>query len=223
MLERNPAYEAAMALAATLVLVKGIQAEAARQAAAAGIAVAPATGRSPGFSALLDRGTLAIIRDDAEGGLVDVSVVERIPVALDGLLEILRAPDTWPSFLPAVKHCEVRQRDAQGLEYRIGIDGIILDVDTTYRMNFVERGADALGLEGDLKGARYRWDLSPSPSGGTVAVYRGNAHLGHSSAILRALFKHEPNFEHSANVGVGVIAMRAMARRALQLSRAPNH
>jgi hypothetical protein len=217
MLERNPSYEAAMGLSATLVLVKAVQREAARLAAGASASIAPPRGRAPGFSALLDRGTLAIIRSDTAGALIDISLVERIPVPLDRLLGIIRAPDTWPSFLSSVTHCDVRHRDANGLEYRIGIDGIILDVDTTYRMNFVPGGADALGIEGDLKGSRYRWDLSASGPGATIAVYRGNAHLSESSRILRMMFRHEPSFEHSANVGVGVVAVRAMARRALQL------
>src|SRR5579883_832837 len=74
MLERNPTYEQAMALAASLVLVKGVEGEARRQAQAKGLDVGPPprSARTPGFAPLLGRGTVAVIRSDSSGGLVDV-------------------------------------------------------------------------------------------------------------------------------------------------------
>jgi hypothetical protein len=221
MLARNPAYEAGFALSAGLVLLNGVQAEAARLAGERARKVEPPRpGRAPGFGMLLDRGTLAVVRTDGHGALVDVSVVERITAPVERLLGILRAPEAWPSFLPSVTHCKVERRDPGGLEYRIGINGILLEVETTYRMNFTPSGIDALGVGGDMRGSRFRWDLSPAGAGATLAVYRANGHLGTSSSVLRALFHYEPSFEPSANVGVGVLAMRAVARRARALEAA---
>ena len=37
------------------------------------------------------------------------------------------------------------------------------------------------------------------------------------SSLVRAMFKLEPAFEHSANVAVGIVSVRAMARRAADL------
>jgi hypothetical protein len=35
------------------------------------------------------------------------------------------------------------------------------------------------------------------------------------------LFHHEPTFEHAANVGVGLIALRSMARHAIAVATPP--
>jgi hypothetical protein len=226
MLSRNPGYAAGFAISAALVLVKSIQVEAERIAAAAppdggasGPSIRPPAGRVPGFAGLLQRGTVAVIRTDAERRLVDVSVVARVPAAEERLLAVLRAPDSWPSFLSSVKECVVRSREPSGMEYRMAIDGVILDVDSVYKMQFLPHGVDVLAIDGDLRRARYRFDLSPTGPAATTAVYRGNAHLGEASTVLRMLFRHEPLFEHSANVAVGIIATRAMAWQAARLAR----
>jgi hypothetical protein len=216
MLRRNPAYESGMSLAAGLVLVKGVQAEATRRAAGMH-ARAPSPGRAPGFSPLLARGMVAVIREDDAGALVDVSVVERVAAPPSLMREIAASPETWPSFFSSVTHADVLRRDAAGIEYTMGVSAILLDVESTYRMNLVPGGVDTLAVGGDLRGARYRFDFAPADGGGTVAVYRGNSHLGGSSRILRAMFRFEPSFDHSANVGVGIIAMRAIAARAAEL------
>ncbi|MSP63696.1 MAG: hypothetical protein EXR72_25790 [Myxococcales bacterium] len=215
MIRKNPANETGMGLAAGLVLIKSVAVEAARRAAAQGKTGTPPAlaGPSPGFNFLLDRGAVAIVRSLPSGALLDVSVVERIPAPLDAVLAVVRAPDRWPQFIPSVTKCEVVERGAAGLTYEISVDGILLNIDTRYQMRFEKAGVDALGVGGDLKGSRFRWDLSSRP-GYTTAIYRANYRLGDSSMILRALFKYEPFFEHGANVGVGIITVRAIARRA---------
>jgi hypothetical protein len=220
LLDRNPIYEAGMGLSAALVLAKGVQAEAERLAREAKIEIAPPTGRAPGFKALLDRGTLAIVRSEPAGRLIDVSVLERVKAPLATMLAPLRSPETWPAFLPSVTTAHVDARDAAGLEFRIAVEAVLLSVESTFRMNFVPNGVDCLAIAGDVKGSRYRWDLTPS-EGETIAVYRGNSHLAESSRILRAMFRFEPWFEHSANVTIGAIFMRAMSRRATATATPP--
>ena len=215
MLARNPLYASGLALSEGLVLVKGVQAEAARREAEAarvsgGKLPALPTGSGPGFAPLLDRGTLAILRSDKAGSLVDISVVERIPRPLGPLLETLRSPETWPRATPSVKRCSVLARDPGGLDYRVDLDAIFMEINATMRLRFIPGGVDALCIDGDIKGSRYRWDLSSSGAGRTLAVYRGNAHLGEGSTLMRALFAFEPLFEHTGNVTVGIFTMRAM-------------
>jgi hypothetical protein len=223
LLARNPTYEAGMALSAGLVMMKGVQGQAERLAREAKAVAARPTGRAPGFAALLDRGMLAIVRSDAAGALVDVSVVERVQAPLATLLGLLRAPERWPTFLPSVREVRVEERDAAGRDYRIAVEAVIVDVESTWRMNDVPGGVDCLALGGDVKGSRYRWDLSSRAGAGgaeeTVAVYRGNSHLRESSRILRAMFRFEPWFEHTANVTIGAIFMRAMTARALAVAK----
>ncbi len=222
MLEKDPANETGMGLATGLLLEKSVAVEAARQAAAAGRKTPTPSGNGPGFQFLLERGEVAVIRSLPKGGLLDVSVVARIPVPVAEVLAVVRAPDHWKEFMPSVTAGEVTERDAAGIDYNLEVDGILLSVDTRYRMQFVPSGIDSLGVGGDLEGSRFRWDLSPTRDGGTLAVYRANHNLAASSFLLRAMINYEPLFEHGANVGVGVLAVSSVARRAVSMHHTHN-
>jgi ribosome-associated toxin RatA of RatAB toxin-antitoxin module len=223
MLKQNPGNETGMGLAAGLVLSKSVAREATRRAAAAGTRIAPPKSTAPGFQFLLERGAVAIIRSTPNGSLLDVSVVKRIPAPLEKVLEVVRAPDTWPGFMPAVTACEVQSRTPDGLTYHMTIDGILVSVDTSYHMKYLgNAGVDSLGVDGDLKGSRLRWDLS-AQQGETLAVYRANHKLGTGSFLLRAMIGFEPLFEHGANVGVGIIAVQSVAARATGVAPPPKN
>ncbi len=213
LLERDPANETGMGLAATLVLAKSVAAEAAKRAAAARLPPVAAPRGSPSFDFLLERGAVAVIRSAPSGALIDVSVVRRIPAPLERVLSVLRAPERWREFMPAVTASKVVDRRGDGLDFELSVDGVLLSVDTRYRMQFVPAGADSLGVGGDLAGSRFRWDLTRT-DGGTLAIYRANHNIAAASILLRAMIGFEPLFEHGANVGVGIIAVEAVARRA---------
>ena len=215
LLEKDPANETGMGLAAGLVLMKSVATEAARRAHAAGAKVQPPPRGAPGFGFLLDRGAVAIIRSAPNGALADVSVVKRIDAPMERVLEVVRDMDRWPEFMPAVSKCKRLEASGDELTYQITVDGILLSIDTRYRAKLLARGVDFLGVGGDLTGSRFRWDLTPEGSH-TLAVYRANHKVGAGSFLLRALIKHEPLFEHGANVAVGIIAVDAVARRAAQ-------
>jgi ribosome-associated toxin RatA of RatAB toxin-antitoxin module len=215
LLEKDPANETGMGLAAGLVLMKSVAAESARRAHASQLKVKPPPAGAPGFGFLLDRGAVAIIRSLPNGSLADVSVVKRIDAPIARVLEVVRDMERWPEFMPAVSSC--KRIDAKGdeLTYQLTVDGILLSIDTRYRAKLLAGGVDLLGVGGDLVGSRFRWDLTAQGEH-TLAVYRANHRVGASSVILRALIKHEPLFEHGVNVGVGIIAVDAVARRAAQ-------
>ncbi len=215
LISRDPANETGMALATALVLAKSVLAEAQRQAQARGVRTAePVAAKEPDFHSLLSRGALAIIRSTPTGGLRDVSIVKRVRAPLPRLLELVRSPDRWPSFIRSVTAAKVIERNAQGMVYEMEVDGVILSVQTRYRMQHLPEGADSLGIGGDLIGARMRWDLQREGEE-TLVTLRANHQLGESSFLLRAMIGYEPLFEHGANVGVSVVATEAIARQAM--------
>lgn len=215
MIGQDPALDAGFNLAGGLALVRGLLAEAGREARASGLQLAaPSAGAAPDFGPLLARGTVAVVRTGGQGQLVDVSVVERVSAAAQHMQELVRAPENWPRFLHTVKRVDVTQRDPAGLEYDMTVAGFLIDVVTTFRMVFVPGGADTLAIGGAVKGARFRWDIRPDP-GGSVVVWRGNLHLTDTSRMLRAMLRIEPSFEHSANISMGLISVRSLAAQAL--------
>jgi hypothetical protein len=101
------------------------------------------------------------------------------------------------------------------VEYDMTVAGVLFDVVTHFRTHFTQSGADTLATAGAAKGARFRWDISPLGQR-SVVVWRGNLHLGDTSRLVRAMFRIEPSFEHSANVSVGLMSVRALATQATQ-------
>lgn len=211
----NPALDAGFNLAGALALLRSLIERANREASEFQFAVQPPleSPPSPDFTPLLARGTLAIVRSDQRGTLVDVSVVERIASSVSQLEQTVRTPENLPKFMRMVKRVEITQRDAKGLDYEMTVDGTLMEVVTTMRTLFVPGGADNLAISGPAKGARFRWDLR-SDGNATIAVWRGNLHLSDASRILRAMLRIEPSFEHGANLTVGLMSMRALATQA---------
>jgi hypothetical protein len=207
----NPALDAGFNLAGALALLRGLIDRAGREASEFQFAVqAPLEAPSPDFSPLLARGTLAIVRSDGRGALVDVSVVERIPSSVERLEQLVRTPEHLPRMMRMVKRVEITQRDAKGLDYEMTVDAPLLEVVTTMRTLFVPGGADSLAISGPAKGARFRWDLRADKDA-TIAVWRGNLHLSEASRLMRAMLRIEPSFEHGASLTVGLMSIRALA------------
>jgi hypothetical protein len=74
---------------------------------------------------------------------------------------------------------------------------------------------DAAGMSGDLRGARYRWDLSATKPDQTLLVLRVNQNLRAASPlILGAIFRQQPLFEHGLSVAVGMVNVVGVRGRA---------
>jgi ribosome-associated toxin RatA of RatAB toxin-antitoxin module len=219
MIGKDPALDAGFNLAGGLAVLRNLLIEAGREAQQAGTAVTAAAapkGTMPDFGPLLNRGTVAMVRSGTDGSFQNVSVIERVPAPAQRMETLLRDPENWPSFMRTVKKVTVTQRDAQGLEYDMSVAGMMVDVDTTFRMLFVPGGIDTLAISGAVKGARFRWDLRPDGPQHSVVVWRGNLHMADSSRLLRTMLRIEPSFEHSANITVGLISVRSLAAQALR-------
>lgn len=219
MIGKDPALDAGFNLAGGLALLRGLLHEAGREAQAAGARIEPPpAGVAPDFGPLLARGTVAIVRTGPDAGLLDVSVVERVPAPAARLEALVRQPELWPRVFHPIRRVDITRRDDAGLDYDMGVAGPLGNVMTSFRLLFVPGGADTLAVAGAIKGARFRWDVRPDGPESSVAVWRGNLHLSDASRILRSLLKMEPSFEHSANVSVGLLSVRALA---MQVRKGP--
>lgn len=221
MIGQDPALDAGFNLAGGLSVLRALLKEAGAAARAAGHEVAPPSPPgAPDLQPLLSRGTLAILRTAADGRLVDVSVTARAPAPPGPLRALVRAPDLWPRLVRPIRRVLVRDRDPDGMTLRMTVSALLFDVEADLRVHLFPAGADYLGVGGALRGARFRWDIQPDGPGGSLVVWRGNVHLGDSSSLVRAMFRIEPSFEHSANVSIGLISVRGLLAEAQKL-RAP--
>lgn len=213
MIGQDPALDAGFNLAGGMALLRSLLAYAEREAQEAGIRAAePPLEKTPDLGPLLARGTVAIVRSNAMGGLVDVSVVDRIQAPAERLAEMVRDPELLPKAMRSVKRVVVTQRDAKGIEFDLSAAAMLVELVSSFRMLYVPGGCDTLAISGPVKGARFRWDIRAYSPQASTAVWRGNLHLSDANQLLRAMLRIEPSFEHSANLTFGLLSVRSLVR-----------
>ena len=172
---------------------------------------------STSYRFLLDRGTVAILRHKGEK-LVDFSLIDRTTAPPPVMMDELSHAERW-SYVPSLKVAGHDARD--GVPVVEVEQSIPLMSWTTY---FGTRpsggGVDLFGLEGDLRGARLRFDMRPD---GAVhqLILRAQLAYDRSSMVMRELFKIEPLFEDGVNVGLSYVIMRGVKVAAEKRSAAP--
>jgi ribosome-associated toxin RatA of RatAB toxin-antitoxin module len=212
--EKAPTLEHGLALSTQLVQVRAMKARAEKLAGTPAADGGPKP-KSPGFGFLLDRGRVIVLRSAPSGKLADLSILDRIAAARDRVEATILAPAAYASFMDAVPKSEEVKRDADGIAWRWKIDLPIASWESRFVMRPDGRGGiDAMAIEGDLKNARLRWDLTTLAPDRTMAVLRTSADLSASSLVLRALFNQEPLFEHGFAVAIGLIPVAGVRARA---------
>ncbi|MDB4964643.1 MAG: hypothetical protein JWN44_332 [Myxococcales bacterium] len=208
-IKRQQMMEHGLALSAQMMFVTAIRAEAVRRAGGARAAgVGGAAGGRPSFDALLARGQVAMMRTGAGGSLGEVSVIDRLFASEARVIEVIARAGDYAGYVPGVEH-----------SYRKG-DGFLIEMSlpivtwvTTFVLRVEAHAVDGVGVDGDLAGARWRWDLSARGEGETLAVYRVRQKLDAGSVVLRKLFQYQPSLEYGVNVALGLVWMRAVRGR----------
>jgi hypothetical protein len=181
----------------------------------AGASSSGGTGGSPRPSALgflLDRGTVAFLHTAPNGRLADVGLLDRSTAAPAALQAAIMAPAAYSTFMDATPES---RGDTQG--FTLKTDLPLVSWESRFQLHPAKAGAgvDMAGIEGDLRGARYRWELAPSTDGKKSQItWRAKQDLAASSITLKVLFGQEPSFEHGFNVGLGMNALYGIRARA---------
>jgi len=198
---RQPMMEHGLALSAQMMFVTAMRQEAIRRNG--GKEVAAATGATPSFAPLLARGVVAVMRAG------EVSVLERIYAGEARVADAIMRAGEYASFVPGVDK-----------SYRRG-DGVYVEMSvpiatwaSTWALRQEPHAVDGAALDGDLRGARFRWDLSARTAAETLAVYRVRQALDQSSVLLRKLFELQPSLKLGINVALGLVWTRAIRGRA---------
>jgi hypothetical protein len=216
MTDAVPSIEHGLAVGAQLAYVRSIKMRAESLAKPGSFAPLDPAAKGPGFDFLLKRGRVAVIRSGPSGRLADISIVDRIWAPLPKVEQALTHAESYASFIEGVKKSRELKRTAEELVYHLVSDISIFRWDTRFSLrNDHKGGVDVFGVEGDLRGAQYRWDLTPVNPKQTMAVYRARQDVGASSPLVFGLlFKKEPLFEHGINVALGLVQMNGVRGRA---------
>jgi hypothetical protein len=203
-LKRQPAMEHGLALSAQMMFVTAMRAEAVKRAGGAR-GTPPQAAHPPSFAALLERGQVAVMR--TAGG--EVSVLERIYAAEARVADAITRANEYASFVPGV---DKSYRRGEGVYVEMSLP--IVTWASTWAIRQSAHAVEGAALDGDLRGARFRWDLSSRSPSETLAVYRVRQELDASSLVLRKLFDFQPSLRLGINVALGLVWTHAMRAHA---------
>jgi ribosome-associated toxin RatA of RatAB toxin-antitoxin module len=210
-----PSMEHGLALAAQLAYVRSVKARAESLAKPGSFPLLDGHAKGPGFDFLLQRGRVAVIRSLPDGRLADISILDRLFAPLEKVLATLSAPEAYASFIEGVKKSREVSRSDEEVVYHLVSDVSIFSWDSRFSIRRSGRAVDVMGVGGDLRGAQYRWDLTPLGPKSTLAVYRARQNIASSSPLLLGiLFRKEPLFEHGLNVALGLVQVLGVRGRA---------
>jgi len=100
--------------------------------------------------------------------------------------------------------------------YYLEISTPLVGWSTTFEMRGSGGGGgfDGAGVAGDLKGARFRWQIANASGGATALSYTVQDELSQSSIVLRQLFRFQPSLQRGIDVALALVWMRAIRGRA---------
>lgn len=219
LLQHAQTLEHGMALVVQTTLMLAMKARAEQQPGTFPPFVAPPAGaRAATYQPLLDRGVVALLRNQ-DGRLADFSLIERSSAAPERVLQVASQVAEWARFVPTIsKSVPQAQPSIIDLEQNLPL----VSFRTLFQVHPGPTAVDLFGMNGDLRGARMRFDarpaLSSSPDaaqkGRTQVVLRGQVHYDHGSMVLRQLYKLEPLFEYGINLGLGLTLLRGVRQQA---------
>jgi hypothetical protein len=208
-LRKMPVTEHGLALAAQMLIVANLRHEAEKRTKP-GTLEPPSTTPSRGFGFLLDRGQVAVMRSLPSGALSDVSVLDRVYAPAERVLDALERPGEWSRYIPGVDASEEHGRGAAGTTVHLDFAIPLVTWSTTWGLRWAQRTVEGMGLEGDLRGAHFQWDVTRRSPTESLVVYRVNQKLQQSSTVFRKLIQFEPALEHGLNVAFSLVYLRAI-------------
>jgi hypothetical protein len=207
-LARADTLEHGLALIVQMSLHRAMVVEAEKHPGSFPPYVRPAAGSpATSYGFLLDRGALAILRHNGSR-LVDFSLIDRTTAKSVALLDELSHPERW-GYVPS--YSKVAAHDArEGLPVvEIEQSLPLMSWTTMFGVRASQGGVDLFGLDGDLRGARMRFDLRADGAVQQI-ILRAQLAYDRSSTVMRQLFKIEPLFEDGVNVGLTFVVLRAV-------------
>jgi ribosome-associated toxin RatA of RatAB toxin-antitoxin module len=214
---RQPALEHGLALAAQYMLVSAVKKEAERRAATSMVGARPAGNSGSGAAALERlsmRGQVVVMRAEPNGRLAEVSAIDHVYAGEARVHQVLSDPGSYREFIAGVDRSTVLEQGAGQATYLVDMALPIVTWSTTYLMRMGPHAVDGFGVDGDLRGARYRWDLLARGPADTLVTYRANQPLSRGSVLVGKLFEVDPSLEHGLNVAFALLQLRSVRGRA---------
>jgi len=229
----NPSMRQAMNVAIGLVCIKGVKALAERIAAGKALDKHRTFGKSGGgirltqpkelkaLAPLLARGQVIVVDSNAKGKMRQVTVIENVRAPFAKVLAAVSTPSNYSKAIRAISEIKVHSAAPKEIFFSWTLGFSVFSITSKNRMSSVDQGVTIEGLEGDLAGAVWRWQIVPTTPDNTVVAYHGFADVKRAAMILEATVKREPYLEHGLMAGSNMVMLRAMKRAVEQSAAAP--
>ncbi len=182
----------------------------------AGIRTIPALNRTQGgYHFLLERGVVVLTRTQNDR-LSGLNLIDQARAKIETLLQIAGEPSAWSKFVPSIT---LSRNTGEGSPQKIELEQTLplMSWRTNYGVMLSRSSVDLMGLSGDLRDARIRWDFQSLADDKTQIVLRISQDFQRSSMVIRQLYKLEPLFEYGINVGMSLLLLWGVKWRAEQV------
>jgi ribosome-associated toxin RatA of RatAB toxin-antitoxin module len=210
----EPTLEHGLALASQLVEVGAMKARAELLAKSNAQPIPAPINAAPSLDYLLERGDVVLIRSRPDGKLAELDVAGQIAKTSTSVAAAIQAPEEYPRFMEAVKKTHLRSKNAATTAFSATVDLAFASFDSEYALHTRGREIEVAVIEGDLKGAKYRWELTARGPNRTDAILRAREDIAASSLVLRALFSQEARYEAGFGAALCLADLRGIRARA---------
>ncbi|MCP4196365.1 MAG: hypothetical protein GY762_04370 [Proteobacteria bacterium] len=220
----NPSMKQAMNVAIGTVVVKGVKAMAERMTVGRPFEKHRTRGTRKGplqpltkndlavLKPLLERGTVILTNSVSRGRLAQATIVKNIQAPAAKFLLAAATPEFYPTIVKSISDIEIHKRTDTGTEFSWTLGFSIFSLSSRNRLSFTGDGVIIEGLEGDLGGALWRWQIAEQDENSCTVAYHGWVDMLKAGNILAKSVKVEPYMEHGMMAGSNMVMMRAMER-----------
>ena len=214
----------AMNMAIGIVVVKGVKAMAERIVAGRPFEKHRTRGKRKGplkplskkelaaIKPLLERGTVVLTNSVGRGRLRQATVVKNIEASANKFLLAAATPEFYPSIIKSISDIKIHGRENGNTEFSWTLGFSIFSLSSRNRLSFTRDGVIIEGLEGDLGGALWRWQIAEQNQSSCTVAYHGWVDLKKTGSMLTKSVKVEPYMEHGLVAGSNMVMLRAMER-----------
>ncbi len=220
----NPAMREAMNVAIGAMLIKGMKSLAEKMARGKKLAKHRTRGKAGGtmrivsssdlkrLAPLLVRGQVIITDSRSGGRLRQATVIDVVNAPAQKILDAISTPKNYQKMIKAISEVVVHDATDTEIDFSWTLGFSVFGITSRNRMTSIDQGVLLEGLEGDLKGAKWRWQIVPVEDNKAVVAYHGFAHIGKSAYILQKTINREPYLEHGLMIGTNMVMLGAIRR-----------
>ena len=163
---------------------------------------------------MLQRGSLVLVEDSADGKFGNCSGIVTVDAPPEKVWATVLAMDKFSDFMPKVLTSEITHRDTNEFDIHFVLDVPGPDTDYTIRFAVDEKKKQLKGtwLKGDLKGSTWLWRVEPGAGGKTLLTQQ--LAVKNFSPVLQSVEDDQQTMTIGVNVGSALAATKAVKRRA---------